>query len=327
MGTWTERGKIGDYRKFDEKKKKCLHFFLSFPTVHSHQIISLERVMEVLPDELLRQVLSYAPEDLSSIAACNKRLMVAIHRSTRSLQGVRHVLACHSFALILRFDLCNTSLQAIPDQLCHLNRLECLLLSRNHIAMLPSWLFEFRHLKELNLARNRLTSISSSLAQLRSLEHLDMSSNPCSFPDAACNTLSLKSLILAGCRITVLPEEIGSLGELQTLNLEYNPLSVLPKGFSRLVSLETLILDCTSLTDFPIMSISCLVSLKVLSMGYIIDGVLNWDGVAFFGNMTELDLSSTGLSEIPNHLFCIVSLRKLRMSDNRLPFFQVALAP
>ncbi|KAG6526775.1 hypothetical protein ZIOFF_016776 [Zingiber officinale] len=79
----------------------------------------------------------------------------------------------------------------------------------------------------------------------------------------------LTYLDLCKCRITELPEDIGSLTELQYLDLSFNPITTLPVKFGCLGKLEYLLLCYTGLKIVPNGSISNLSMLKWLDISQI----------------------------------------------------------
>ena len=77
----------------------------------------------------------------------------------------------------------------------------------------------------------------------------------------------LETLVIVGCKITVLPESIGNLTALTTLNVNDCPgLTSIPESIGQLSALTTLYVnDCPGLTSIP-ESIGNLTQLKTLSL-------------------------------------------------------------
>jgi Leucine-rich repeat (LRR) protein len=93
------------------------------------------------------------------------------------------------------------------------------------IAVIPS---EIRNLKKLEVLELRLNSISrlpDAIVELRNLRTLDLTDNlPLSNVDQVVGLENLEELILFGCGVTKLPEDIGKLRKLKYLGLGGNGL-------------------------------------------------------------------------------------------------------
>jgi Leucine-rich repeat (LRR) protein len=96
-----------------------------------------------------------------------------------------------------------TKYDAIPVELCSVERLNQLIITHNNVSKIPKEVGKLKNLKVLDLKDNKLTLVPEELSQLASLEKLDLSEN----------------------QITRLPASIGNLSNLSTLNLKKNPLS------------------------------------------------------------------------------------------------------
>ncbi len=106
-------------------------------------------------------------------------------------------------------------------------------------------------------------------------------------------TLGKKNLDLRGCRLRVLPPEIGCLTNITHLDLSFNTLSELPDELCQLTKLTELDLSDNRLTDpFPL--IRCL------------------------RNLNSLDLSGNQLQYLPQETGQLSGLTHLDLRDNRL---------
>lgn len=190
-------------------------------------------------------------------------------------------------------NLSHRELKVIPAELSRLSSLHTLLLNNNHIIMPPEEISHLKSLQYLSLENNQLTLLPSSLSSLASnLRFLNLSDNPfiylppvvcqlksltslwldciglTAFPAELCCLMNLEKLSLCGNCIAEVSEEIENLVNLKWLSLAKNKLSHLgqreggdPVHFTKLVKLETLVLQDNQLSEFPLV----LCSLKKLT--------------------------------------------------------------
>ncbi|KAL6342797.1 hypothetical protein AAG906_016632 [Vitis piasezkii] len=155
---------------------------------------------------------------------------------------------------------------------------------------------DLKNLTTLNLSGcKNLTSLPSSIQYLDSLEimDLDQCSNFEEFPEMKGSPMkALSNLVLDGCGIKEFPSSIELLTELQSLFLsDCKNLRSLPSSICRLKSLKILSLnDCSNLDTFPEIT----EDMKYLGI---------------------LDLSGTGIKELPSSIQNLKSLWRLDMSN------------
>lgn len=168
----------------------------------------------------------------------------------------------------------DSELTEVPDKIGRLKNLQNLLLYHNKIGRYPSPLNDLDKLKVLDLSYNRLALVPDEINQLASLTTLNLSNNDLeSFPsvnrltklvvlDVSGNKLKefpeidiegggiLSDLILKDNEITVIPEEIASIGHsLKLLNLENNQIKALPKTLAALPKLKDVQLKANPVSD------------------------------------------------------------------------------
>ncbi len=104
--------------------------------------------------------------------------------------------------------LIGDNIQEIPNQFDNLNNLSVLILNYNKIQKLPSSTSKLKNLKELHIANNVNLDVNHFFALIQDLpiEYLD----------------------LGNCGIANLPKEIGKMKYLKTIVLHGNPLTILP---------------------------------------------------------------------------------------------------
>ena len=184
---------------------------------------------------------------------------------------------------LLRLDLSDNQLTAVPPVLVQLAALEVLHLSHNQLTdqslTLDPWKHDLTHLTQtltqLDLSHNQLTDLPLDLDQLESLTHLDLSHN----------------------RLTDLPLDLGQLVFLKQLDLSHNQFSEIPSVLSQLRPLLSLDLRGNPLTTCPL-------PLPWRIDRYIYPPDENW-GVARFFNHVNFDyrllspMSGTEPSDLP----------------------------
>ncbi|XP_050530520.1 chaoptin isoform X1 [Daktulosphaira vitifoliae] len=220
-------------------------------------------------------------------------------------------------------------------------------LSHNSLVDLKSGTFgTLPTLLELLLGWNSLKKINAAtFIKLSSLSYLDLQYN--NITQIPTIPISLSSLIVSHNKISRIAPDVAwpPMNALLTLDLSFNSLadSLTEDTFSKLLSLQSLILDYNSITTPPSAALAPLVSTRHLSMkGNIITQLgMNAFGVlpvVFFldlslNNVTHmvpeafngllqlqlLNLSYNSLTDIPNGVFKgLVSLNTLDLSYNQI---------
>jgi len=127
---------------------------------------------------------------------------------------------------IQKLDLSWNPLEAVPECVARMNRLEDFSLSSNkrNIAFpdqCPLW--QARNLRSLDLSSNQIESISSRIGNLTRMEILELGDNQLSdLPDSLLALAHLRELYLNGNRFQTFPKVLSQLPALQVLNLVGN---------------------------------------------------------------------------------------------------------
>uniref|UniRef100_K3W4X9 Uncharacterized protein n=1 Tax=Globisporangium ultimum (strain ATCC 200006 / CBS 805.95 / DAOM BR144) TaxID=431595 RepID=K3W4X9_GLOUD len=118
------------------------------------------------------------------------------------------------------FTVQQNALQALPsmDNLIHLKKLDA---NTNHIPSIPPCFQHMTSLAHLNMRKNLLTHIPAYLSQCKCLEILDFGDNPvaAAVPVDLVTLPNLKTFLIDGTRITVVPIELMGLRNVVRVNL------------------------------------------------------------------------------------------------------------
>jgi len=238
-------------------------------------------------------------------------------------------------------DLTGLGLTGIPAQVFEATVLERLALSGNPIGTLPPQLFDLPSLTELvagaagltelspaiaklpnlvvlALRANQLTALPSEIGELRKLKSLDLGNNRLTaLPDTVGMLESLQTLCLANNQLEHLPPTIGDLKGLREIEIHGNPLRRLPEGFERL-AVEALTFEGMRELDFErafelVGRMPALATLAVRPPCAKLP-----DRWGAFSELITLRLVGLGLTQVPQGIAELKSLRTLSLDQNEL---------
>ncbi|KEY18632.1 leucine-rich repeat domain-containing protein [Kaistella antarctica] len=207
-------------------------------------------------------------------------------------------------------DLAHIGLNAVPQKISTLTKLQVLNLSNNSILQNFNYLSTLISLNELNLSGNQLTKIPVELSTLTQLRVFDVSNNSIStsFTTPLASLRNLEWLSFAGNQLTNFPNELSQLPKLIHVNFSNNQIS---GGFETLVglkNLEQIYLDKNLIVGaFP----STLLQLKKLQM-------LSLNGNELFGEIPE---TIPALTFIDNNRFTKLDIKNFLLKDKSLADF------
>ncbi|XP_034675536.1 disease resistance protein RPV1-like isoform X13 [Vitis riparia] len=213
---------------------------------------------------------------------------------------------------------CCTELVSLPDSICNLSSLETLILAGcSNLKGFPEIKYDMENLKRLDLDRTGIEELPSSIGCLKALQHLDLSycKSLRSLSESICNLSSLETLILAGCsNLKGFPEIKYDMENLKRLDLDRTGIEELPSSIGCLKALQHLDLSyCKSLRSLS-ESICNLSSLETL----ILAGCSNLKGFPEIKddmeNLKRLDLTETGIEELPFSIGRLKALQHLDLS-------------
>jgi len=157
------------------------------------------------------------------------------------------------------------------------------------------------NIKELNLDSNKLKEIPSSIGSIKSLQKLSLKKND----------------------LEDIPEEIFELKNLTELDLGINKLKKIPKGINKLEKLKVLKLNSNWKNKINFQNLySCIGSLKQLTELEL------WacesseeipEEISLCAKLKNLDISKNKIKTLPDKIFEMSHLKKLRLTDNNMP--------
>ncbi len=135
-------------------------------------------------------------------------------------------------------------------------------------------------------------------------------------PESIGQLANLQQLILHSNQLLELPESLGQLASLQTLSIHSNRLSALPESLGQLASLQQLYMSNNQLSALPD-SLSQLTSLQKL---YVFDNQLLKlsESLGQLVDLRDLLLSGNQLSALPESIGQLANLQVLSLHNNRL---------
>lgn len=144
-----------------------------------------------------------------------------------------------NFPQVQVLDLAHIGLNAIPQKLSTLSKLEFLNLSNNSVTQNFNHLSTLIILKELNLSGNQLTKIPTEVGMLAQLRTLDLSNNVISpnFTAPLAQLKNLEWLNMSANQMTNFPTQLSQLTALIHLKFSDNQIS---GGFESLIGLQNL---------------------------------------------------------------------------------------
>ena len=187
----------------------------------------------------------------------------------------------------------NNRLQALPETVGRLIRLESLDAGRNQLRQLPESIRGLSALQLLELSDNQLESLPMALGDLGRLAMLNLCNNQLtSLPDSIGRLSRLAHLDVSDNRIDHLPDSVGQMAALNTLLVARNHLRALPDALGQATALDTVIASHNQITELS-------------------------DALCGLENLAELDVDSNQLSTLPAGISQLEGLERLVLARNR----------
>lgn len=162
-------------------------------------------------------------------------------------------------------------------------------------------------------------------ARRANTKHLDLSGQQLSgarelsiLPESLSQLTQLESLVLSHNDLTSLPEFLGELTQLRSLTVDANRLASLPYSLGILPNLRSLRLNHNRLTTLP-SSLKSLTTLYSLDVGNNqLSAVPDWMGS--LSHLRSLTFSGNRLTTLPDWLGSLTELKMADFSENRLSY-------
>ncbi|MGB0983813.1 MAG: leucine-rich repeat domain-containing protein [Saprospiraceae bacterium] len=253
-----------------------------------------------------------------------------------ALQKIAHAKAEKASIL----DLSEMALTELPKSIGDLIHLKQLNLSKNNLQRLPSEIGKLKNLERLNAWSNSLQELPRELGSLKNLKQLDLEDNHLiEIPRAVFELTALRILDVEHNTILEIPDEIQKLSALQQLDISRNKLQKVNARIGKLTYLSVLNLKGNLLRELP-RALCDMRRLRQLSIEgnfleealveasfegqkavqryfrekYILDKIQE----AKEKELIKLDLSNLQITDIPNEVFKLKSLKILGLDGNNI---------
>jgi Leucine-rich repeat (LRR) protein len=252
-----------------------------------------------------------------------KERLLALNLSCNELNALPNSIG--GLTKLESLNLSGNELTALPESIGGLSQLQTLLLSCNQLTTLPESIGKLTQLGTLEISSNQLTILPESIGGLIRLNILSLSENQLiTLPDSIGRITALQILTLSENKLIALPDSIGGLPALVMLTFNENPmLTVLPDWIGQLAALDKLNNASRHLFNLRLNELS-LKNLEDVAIDDPLKKASFIEKVTYFlnnRNQEVLDLSDLSLNELPDifmHQFFKERLLNLNLSFNEL---------
>lgn len=151
---------------------------------------------------------------------------------------------------VVKLDLQNNGMKALPPEIGRFRNLQYLNVSRNQLSELPREIGNLSRLQVLNASGNQIDVLPQELRKLQNLKQLNLATNLLKkLPPEIGNLTKLEFLDAGENRLTQVPAAIGLATNLRTLYLRTNSLTNLPPEIGKLKRLRDLDIDDNFFND------------------------------------------------------------------------------
>lgn len=230
---------------------------------------------------------------------------------------------------LTELNLANNSMTSVPDSLANLDSLQVLNLAYNNLSELPLACQKWSDLKILNLTGNRLTRMPQCVvAGMIDLQELDLSENSNIDLSDEPASKKLREFHVRNARngvkfpMWILTGYAPSLEKLDLDGTKFEPFQFPDKC----ANLRLKILSVRHSSIYGVELERMLRSMRELTVLRVTNVEANYDGYGYLPmeqlefpeKLTEIDLSSAGLSSIPDSIENFVNLVKLNLANSVL---------
>ncbi|GJC92441.1 protein phosphatase 2C [Colletotrichum higginsianum] len=242
----------------------------------------------------------------------------------------------HGLHGILKLNIANNRLKALPQYFGAYKALRNLNISSNFLDRFPLFLCDVESLVELDLSFNSISSLPDQIGKLRNLEKFVITNNRLSnsLPDSFSELSGLRELDIKYNAITSI-NIISLLPKLEILSADHNSISQFIGSFERIRSLK---LNSNPITKFEI--IEPVLTLKMLNLSHCqlasIDETFNMmlnlerlvldknyfvslpQHIGNLGKLEHFSIANNNVAELPTSIGCLTELRVLDVRRNNI---------
>lgn len=235
-----------------------------------------------------------------------------------------------AFKNLQLLDLSGCPLRSLPDWIGEFPNLQVLKISETSIAALPASIANLTNLEELDAAFNLdLKTGLDHLFTIKSLKKLNFQVND-ALPEAIANLTNLEELFINELNNGHDLSFLYNLTHLKRLEICGNDLTILPNGISALKQLETFIMVCTPVEKLPD-DFGELPKLKAFGYTglyniYLFNHTnpdfkltINWaqifEQLSTIKTLQAVDLSSNCIKKYDENLGLLTQIKKLNLND------------
>ena len=273
--------------------------------------------LEVL--NLSGNVLESLPEDLGCIGSS----LLTLNLSNNQLRWLPSTI---DQLIGLRFlDISQNQLTTIPRNMNGLKQLVEIHGSRNHLAMIPDSFGSLISLEIISFQHNNLRTLPETVGLLTRLQHINLQNNRLKdLPREMGSWILLEQLNVTSNDIISLPKSCGHCHLLKKLELGYNKIEYIPDTVSTLTHLEIFNVNSNLLNRLT-SGIGKCHNLLELDLGSNTNLKCLPREIGNCGKLKKLNISSCGMSKLPNDLVRCTALQSLWLRHNRLEALPIEL--
>ena len=264
-------------------------------------------------------VLESLPEDLGLIGST----LLSLNLSNNNLRWLPTTLGSLSGLRLL--NVSRNQLTTLPTNIRGLKALVEINGGRNLLGIIPETFGELINLEIINFQHNNLRALPETVGLLTRLQHVDLHNNKLvDLPREMGSWVLLRQLDVQSNKIKTLPSSCGHCHRLVSLNIGFNQIEMIPHTVSTLTELEFLNFSSNNLMSLT-PGIGKATRLVDLDLGGNVNLHTLPRTIGDLGKLKRLNISSCGMSKLPNDLVRCTALQSLWLRHNRLEALPIEL--
>ena len=263
--------------------------------------------------------------DYSKICGLKKLEEISIY--VKSTDNITKLLECLGQLSIKKLVI-NGEVETIPNAIEKLENLLVFEIFSTKVKTLPLSISRLTKLKSIKIWQSifspkspyvdlELEEIFNVLSKCKKLKEVDLTSNNITvLPDNINQLEQIKKLLLKKNGIIEVNTKLFDLTQLEYLDLSVNQISLLPYEISKLINLKCLLINANWKNNINIINllenIENFTQLKELNLSSCQIELVLPDNMKQLQKLLFLDLDNNNLTEFPNVLYKLKSLKKIR---------------